>query len=378
MSNLVRYLQKYVTSDLQKKMVLIGGPRQVGKTTFAISLLKPPTIESPAYLNWDDLKNKEQIRKGILPEDEKLIVLDEIHKYKNWRSLIKGFFDKKRLKHQFLVTGSARIDHYSKGGDSLMGRYHFYRMHPLSAPELGLTTQEEFAKLLRLGGFPEPYFENDPVQANRWRRERLRRILQEDLRDLENVKEVSLLEDLLALLPKRVGSVLSYQSLANEIEVDIKTIQKWITIFDNLYLTFRISPYVPKKLRVVKRSHRLYLWDWGGLEDPGAQFENLVASQLLKYCHFLEDTQGDEMELKYLRDVDGREIDFVVLKNKKPLFAVECKAGERAASSHLFYFQQRTSIPQFYQVHQGDLHHSPEPGIEVIPFLKFCKKLNMP
>ncbi len=104
MSNLVRYLQKYVTSDLQKKMVLIGGPRQVGKTTFAISLLKPPTIESPAYLNWDDLKNKEQIRKGILPEDEKLIVLDEIHKYKNWRSLIKGFFDKKRLKHQFLVV----------------------------------------------------------------------------------------------------------------------------------------------------------------------------------------------------------------------------------------------------------------------------------
>lgn len=359
-------------------MVLIGGPRQVGKTTFAVSLLKPPGIENPAYLNWDDQTNKEQIRKGHLPEDEPLIVLDEIHKFKNWRNLIKGFFDKKRLRHQFLITGSARIDHYSKGGDSLVGRYHFYRMHPLSAGELSLKTKDQLNRLLQMGGFPEPYFENDKILSKRWRRERLRRIIQEDLRDLETVKDVSLLEQLLDAVPKTVGSVLSYQSLANEIEVDIKTIQKWIGIFDNLYLTFRITPYVPKKLRVVKRADRLYLWDWGGLEDSGAQFENMVASQLLKYCHFVEDTQGDHMQLSYLRDVDGREVDFVVLKNKKPIFAVECKVGERSASPHLYYFKQRTPIPHFYQVHMGDQHYSPENGIEVIPFLKFCSKMNMP
>ncbi len=378
MKSFARYLQKYVINDLKKKMVLIGGPRQVGKTTFAVSLLNPPNIESPAYLNWDDITNKEQIRTGRLPLNEPLIVLDEIHKYKNWRNLIKGFYDKQRLKHQFLVTGSARIDHYSKGGDSLMGRYHFYRMHPLSVSELSISTNKELDRLLRFGGFPEPYSENDEVQANRWRRERLRRILYEDLRDLENVKDVSNMENLLSLLPKRVASILSYQSLANEIEVDIKTVQKWIGIFDNLYLTFRVTPYVPKKLRVVKRSHRLYFWDWGGLTDLGAKFENLVAAQLLKYCHFIEDTQGDEMSLRFLKDTEGREVDFVVLKNKKPIFAVECKSGERAASPHLFYFKERTQIPYFYQVHLGMDHFSPEPNIEVIPFIKFCRKMQMP
>jgi predicted AAA+ superfamily ATPase len=206
----------------------------------------------------------------------------------------------------------------------------------------------------------------------------LRRILYEDLRDLENVKDVSNMENLLSLLPKRVASILSYQSLANEIEVDIKTVQKWIGIFDNLYLTFRVTPYVPKKLRVVKRSHRLYFWDWGGLTDLGAKFENLVAAQLLKYCHFIEDTQGDEMSLRFLKDTEGREVDFVVLKNKKPIFAVECKSGERAASPHLFYFKERTQIPYFYQVHLGMDHFSPEPNIEVIPFIKFCRKMQMP
>lgn len=378
MSNLVRYLEKHIKTDLKRKMVFLGGPRQVGKTTFAVSLLSPPSIENPAYLNWDDLHNKEQLKNGQLPERARLLVIDEIHKYKNWRNLIKGFFDKKRLQHQFLITGSARLDHYSKGGDSLLGRYHFYRMHPLSIGELDISDSNGVQRLLRLGGFPEPYFVNDEVEAKRWRRERLRKIVQEDLRDLETVKDVSLVENLLELLPPCVGSAISYQSLAKEIEVDFKTVKKWMEIFDNLYISFQISPYIPKKLRVVKQARKLYFWDWGGLENPGAQFENLVASHLLKYCHFIEDTTGDEMEIRYLKDVDGREIDFVILKNKKPLFAVECKVGERAVSPHLYYFKERTQIPHFYQVHLGTKHYSPEPGIEVISLIEFCKKIGIP
>lgn len=378
MSNLVRYLKKQVVQDLEQKMVLIGGPRQVGKSTFAVSLLKPPSIENEAYLNWDELESKEQIMKGQLPASSQLIVLDEIHKYKNWRNLIKGFFDKKRLRHQFLITGSAKLDHYSKGGDSLMGRDHFYRMHPLSVGELKITTKESLKQLLDMGGFPEPYYKNDLVFAKRWRRERIKKITNEDLRDLEKIQEISLVERLIAEIPSLVGSQLSYQGLSNIIEVDIKTIQKWIGIFDNLYLTFRISPYIIKKLKVVKKTHRIYLWDWGGLENEGAKFENLVASQLLKYCHFIEDTEGDELELKYVRDVEGREVDFVVLKNNKPFFAVECKTGERAPSPHLHYFKERSNIPYFYQVHLGEKHYTVGDYIEVIPFIKFCNQLKLP
>ena len=358
-------------------MVLIGGPRQVGKTTLALSLLDPPDIQNPGYLNWDDLESKSLIRSGKLPAQCPLIVLDEVHKYKNWRNLIKGFYDKHRNKHQFLITGSARIDHYAKGGDSLVGRYHFYRMHPLSVSELGLKTNDEVQRLMDLGGFPEPYFAGDLSQAKRWRRERLRRVALEDIRDLEQVKDLSLIEHLLYLLPAVVGSQLSYQSLSKEIEVDPKTVQNWIRVFDNLYLTYRVFPYIPKGIRVVKRTPRLYFWDWGGQENKGAAFENLVGSHLLKYCHFIEDTQGDRMELRYLKDVEGREIDFVVLKNNRPLFAVDCKYGERSCSPNVFYFQNKTNIPYFYQVHMGQKHYQADKKIEVIPFLEFCKKVEL-
>lgn len=379
MSNLVRYLKKSVQADLLHKMVFIGGPRQVGKTTFALSFLTPKgLIESPAYLNWDDLHSKKLIKSGQLPGDEKIIILDEIHKYKGWRNLVKGFFDKQRNRHQFIVTGSARLDHYRKGGDSLLGRYHYYRLHPLSIPEVRAKTIEDVRMLMNSSGFPEPFFRQDSVFLKRWQRERHQKILFEDLRDLENVKEISLMEDLLDKIPLRVGSQLSYQSLANELEINIKTVQHWIDIFDSMYLTFRVSPIVSGKLRLVKKTHRIYLWDWSWNLNEGSLFENFVASHLLKYCHYLEDTQGDKMELKYLKDVDGREIDFIVVKNKKPLFAVECKSGERAVSPHIYYFKERLKIPHFYQVHLGTKHYLQESNIEVIPFVKFCQNVGLP
>lgn len=379
MYNLVRYLHESVAIDLKHKMVFIGGPRQVGKTTFSLEFLEPThDIEHPAYLNWDDLTSRELIKTNQLPAAEKLIILDEIHKYKNWRSLVKGFYDKQRLQHQFIVTGSARLDHYRKGGDSLLGRYHYYRLHPLSISELGISSKKEIENLILMGGFPDPFFRNDKIFLKRWQKERHQRILYEDLRDLEQIKQVSLMEDLFYKLPERIGSQLSYQSLANELEINIRTIQHWVDIFDSLYLTFRVSPYVSGKLRLVKKAHRIYFWDWSANTNTGALFENFVASHLLKYCHFQEDTQGSKMELRYIRDVEGRELDFVVLKDKKPLFAVECKNGERAVSPSIYYFKNKLSIPEFYQVHLGDKHFSPENGIEVLPFIKFCKKIKIP
>lgn len=378
MSSLRRYIFKQVQSDLKHKMVFVGGPRQVGKTTFSLSFLKKSNIENPAYLNWDDVRSRGDIKNAILPANEPLIIFDEIHKYKNWRNLIKGIYDTQRSNHKFIVTGSARLDHYRKGGDSLLGRYHYHRLHPLSLNEIGAKTGSDIDSLLKFGGFPEPFYRADETFRRRWQLERHKRILSEDIRDLENVKEISLMEDLLEKVPMSVGTQLSYQSLSNQLEVNIKTVQHWIDIFDNLYLTYRVSPFISGKLRLVKKAHRIYFWDWSILENKGAQIENFVASHLLKYCHFIEDTQGYKMELKYLKDTDGREIDFIILKNRKPVFAVECKSGDRSVSSNIYYFKQRTNIPYFYQVHFGEKHFSPESGIEVLPFIKFCKEIGIP
>lgn len=374
MRSLVRSIDPFVKEDLNHKMVFIGGPRQVGKTTYSLSLLSPSTETNPSYLNWDDLKSKELIRKVHLPETSKLIIFDEIHKYKNWRNLIKGIYDKQKSFHQFLITGSARLDYYRKGGDSLLGRYHYYRLHPYTLDEIKAQSPADVEHLLKFGGFPEPFHRSNSVFLKRWQNERHKKVIYEDLRDLENVREISILEEVLYNLKPTVGSLLSYQGIANELEVNIRSVQHWIEIFDNLYLTYRVKPFVSGKLRLVKKTHRIYFWDWSTLENPGARFENFVASHLLKYCHFIEDTQGDKMELSYLRDTEGRELDFIILKNKKPVFAVECKVGERAVSPHIHYFKSRLKIPYFFQVHLGSNHFKVEENIEVIPFLAFSKK----
>ncbi len=378
MDSLVRSIFKAVEQDLKEKMVFIGGPRQVGKTTLALSLLKNADLNHPAYLNWDDLNDRKKIKLAEIPENQSLIIFDEIHKYKNWRTVIKGLYDKKKHTHQFIVTGSARLDYYRKGGDSLLGRYHYFRLHPYSVNEVKASNKNDLEHLLHFGGFPEPFHKATYQFLKRWRNERLQKIIYEDIRDLERVQEISLMESLLDLITPCVGSTLSMQSLSNQLEINIKTVQRWIDIFDQLYLTFRVKPYTYGKLKLVKRTENIYFYDWTQLPDSGAQFENFVASHLLKYCHFTEDTEGDKMELRYLKDVEGREIDFVVLKNKKPYFAVECKVGERSTSSHIHYFRDRTPIPYYYQVHLGTKHTKPEKNVEIIPFLEFCKKIGVP
>lgn len=374
-----RYLTDPIREDLASKMVFIGGPRQVGKTTLALQFLPAPNEKSPAYLNWDRDSDRKQILRDQIPLSESLLVFDEIHKYRKWRALMKGLFDKNKSDHRFIVTGSARLDHFRKGGDSLLGRYHYYRLHPFSLGEMTKSPNAgDLASLLSFGGFPEPLFAQDPRKLRRWQRERVQKIVYEDLRDLETVKEVSLIELLVDSLPARVGSPLSLKNLAEDLQVSQPTTARWITILDNLYLTFRISPFGSPKIRAVKKEQKIYFWDWTQNQSAGARFENLVASHLLKYCHFIEDTEGYKMELRFLRDTDKREIDFVVIKNRMPLFAVECKTGESALSKNIGYFNQRTNIPAFYQVHQGTKDYGKPATGRVLPFVKFCQELGLP
>ena len=373
-----RYIKGSVEEDLKSKMVFVGGPRQVGKTTFALSFLPEPSEKHPAYLNWDDVSVRPAILKGELPAKQKFIVLDEIHKFARWRNLVKGFFDTKKSEVSFLITGSARLDYYSKGGDSLQGRYHYYRLHPFSLIELNqVPAKDDFETLLKFGGFPEPYLRAEERFWRRWQRERIQRVIYEDIRDLENIKEISLLELLAEELPNRVGSPLSVKKLKELLQVAHETVERWLKIFERMYYCFRVPPYGPPRVRAVKKEQKLYLWDWSLVPESGPRFENFVASQLLKYCHFMEDTEGLRMDLRFLRDTDKREVDFVVLKEGNPLFAIECKTGERDINPSLYYFKERTQIPNFYQVHQGIKDYEKK-GIRMLPVHTLCKELLLP
>lgn len=374
-----RYLEPYLRKFLNEKMVFLGGPRQVGKTTLALKILGETANEGhPAYLNWDNPLVPARLKKGELPPDQRCVILDEIHKYSKWRNLVKGLYDTNKSRLQFIVTGSARLDYYRRGGDSLQGRYYFLRLHPFSLREYKKRpTEQDLRHLLTFGGFPEPLLRGESDHHRLWQRQRLSRVIRDDLRDLEQVKDISLLEHLVELLPSRVGSPFSIKSLREDLEVDHKTAERWLKILENLYVCFRIPPYGTSRIRAVKKEQKLYLWDWSEIPEMGIRFENLVAGQLLKYCHFLEDTQGYRMELRYIRDTDKREVDFVVLKEKKPLFAVECKSGDKAISPAIRYFSERLPIPIFYQVHL-EKREFDSGKVRVRNFTRFCEELNLP
>jgi predicted AAA+ superfamily ATPase len=374
-----RYLEDAVKTDLDEKMVFIGGPRQVGKTTLALSILGAGNETHPAYLNWDAIAARKMLLAGHLPAEQPFIVIDEIHKYKGWRNLVKGIYDVNKTDRKFLVTGSARLDYYRRGGDSLQGRYYYHRLHPFTLHELSANpTADDLGQLLQFGGFPEPFLKADTRHWKRWQRERRSRVVREDLINLEQVKELSQIDLLADLLPARVGSPLSINNLRQDLEVAFETADRWVGILENLYYCYRIEPFGLPRLRAAKKEKKLYMWDWSLCEDAAARFENLTASHLLKYCHRMEDQEGDRMELRFIRDAERREIDFVIVRNGKAEFAVECKSGEAALSRNIAYFSRRTSIPVFYQVHMGKKDYEVS-GIRarVLPLIELAKVLGV-
>lgn len=372
-----RYLLSALNQDLKEKMVFLGGARQVGKTTLAKHILRDK--KSSHYLTWDDLADRKIILTNTIPTDAELVVLDEIHKYRLWRTIVKGYFDKHFPTSNILVTGSARLDHFRKGGDSLVGRYHYLRLHPFTLPEMSSQCEaDHLPVLLKFGGFPEPLFKQSTRHLKRWQRERVSRVVTQDLSDLESVKDTSQIELLCELLYDRIASPLSIKSLSEDLSVSPHTVSHWIEILESLYFCHRISPYGTNRARAVKKTQKLYLWDWSQCTNAGAVFENLVAAHLLKYCHFHEDYHGDKMELRYLKDIDGKELDFVVIKNAKPLFALECKTGEKQLQKSAAFFQDKFKIPKAYQVHLGtkDFGNATKGG-RIIPFSKFCLEEKM-
>lgn len=352
-------------------MVFVAGPRQVGKTTLSLSLKGA----SRGYLNWDVAEHRERILRNELPPGS-LWIFDELHKYRRWRNYLKGVYDSRPEGQRILVTGSGRLDLYRFGGDSLQGRYHLLRLHPFSVAEQGIRDREGFEQLLRLGGFPEPFLEGSEVEARRWSREYRTRLIREDVVSLERIQDLGHLEMLMLRLPELVGSPLSINALREDLQVSHKAVASWIQALERLYALFRLSPFGAPRLRAVKKEQKHYHFDWSLVPEDAPRFENLVASHLLKWVHFEQDASGRDLELRYFRDVDGREVDFVVTERQKILRLVECKWSDGPIDRGLRYLKARFPEADAWQISATGTkdYQSPE-GIRVAPALELLGEL---
>ena len=352
-----------------RQMAFLGGPRQVGKTTTG-------RVHSDAYVNWDNLDDREVIlagpgrlaeRLGLdrLREVKPTVLLDELHKFPRWRQFLKGLFDAYADDARIVVTGSSRLDVYRRGGDSLMGRYFFYRMHPFSVAEALTQDLPEGDRIVRrprrlpaktwdclwqYGGYPEPFLKRDPRFARRWRALRNQQLAREEARDLTRIQQLDQLELMARLLADRSGQQLVYGNLARQLRVSEDTVRRWTTAFCDLHFGFLVRPWHRNVTRSLRKEPKWYLRDWSPLRDPGARAETLVACHLLKAVEGWTDLGLGDFELGYLRDKEKREVDFVVVRDGDPWFLVEVKGGEAPLSPSLKHFQDQIGAPFAFQV----------------------------
>ena len=363
----MRYLTKYILDDVTKKMVFLTGPRQSGKTTLVTDMLKNlPGI----YLNWDDQDHRKQILKRDWSDEDTYIALDEIHKFSRWKNFLKGTYDTQKTKHRFIVTGSAKLDIYKKGQDSMLGRFFSWRVHPLCLAELKHQfknlDEKNLDKLLTFGGFPEPFFEGKEVFAKRWRKEKLKLVFRQDIQELESIKDISLLELFYQALIDRVSSEVVLSNLARDLEIAPKTAKSWLNVLEKTYAVFVVRPFGKTIAKAITKTPKVYLYDNGEVSgDDGAKFENLVASHLHKRIQFLEDLYGDKYELNYLRDKNGHEIDFVILKNNKPVCLIEVKLNDLTRSKSFYFYKERLKIKHCVQIIKGQFKASTKDDILV-------------
>ncbi|MCK5211233.1 ATP-binding protein [Candidatus Parcubacteria bacterium] len=336
---------KQIKKDLQKKMVFIVGPRQVGKTWLAKEIGKD--YENTTYLNFDRFEDREIIKNEAWTRKTELLILDELHKMPEWKNYLKGVYDTKENDLDILVTGSARLDTFRQAGDSLAGRFFVHHLLPFSISELkGKKEGEDINRFIIRGGFPEPFLSDSETDAARWRAQYIDGLVRRDILDFERIHDLRAAQTVFELLRRRVGSPISYNSIARDVQISPMTVKRYIEIFEALYIIFRVFPYSRNIARSILKEPKIYFYDTGLVEDEeGVKFENMTAVSFLKSQVGKTDNIGVRNELKYLRTKNGQEVDFALVKKDKIEKIIEVKLSDSQLSKDLKYFTQKYDLP---------------------------------
>ena len=339
-----RYLNTALSEELGNNILLLTGPRQCGKTTLSKML-----HADYQYINYDLAEHRLLLREKSWDRQRSVIIFDELHKMTGWKAWLKGIYDVEGLPPALLVTGSARLAAFRKTGDSLAGRHFQFRLHPLDLKEAlaftDLGRDEIFHRLMTVGGFPEPFLNGAQRYYNRWKRSHVDLILKEELLTLSAVRDIQSIETLIELLRSRVGSPVSANSLARDLQKSPNTIQHWLKLLEDLYVIFRVAPYHKNIARALLKEPKYYFYDNGMVQgDEGTRLENLVACALFKEIHRAQDVDGENVDLYFIKNKDGQEIDFLVTREKQPDQLVEVKWKDASLSQNFKRFLAKQSL----------------------------------
>jgi hypothetical protein len=371
-----RFQKALILRDLKKKMVLLAGPRQAGKTTLAKELASEFT--SSTYLNYDRLEDRKIIQKEAWLPSVELIILDEIHKMPKWKNYLKGVYDTKSPHQKILVTGSARLEIFNRVGDSLAGRYFLHRLMPLSPTECHKVRLDyPLDRFLERGGFPEPFLDQDLVDANRWRLQYVDSLLREDVLDFDQIQNLNAIRLVFELLREKVGSPISYTSIAEDVAISPNTVKKYIQILEALYVVFRITPFSKNIARSLLKEPKIYFFDTGLVKgDQGARFENLVAGSLLKHVFAKIDIKAENYSLHYLHTKEKQEVDFALVRDNQIEQMIEAKWADSSLHAPLLYFHEKYKIPAVQLVKEL-MRERIDKGIQIIQANSFLRSLDL-
>ncbi|HJX35125.1 MAG TPA: ATP-binding protein [Desulfatiglandales bacterium] len=369
-----RKQKKLILKDLYKKMVVLTGPRQVGKTWLAKDIAG--SFSDSVYLNYDSLEDRKIIKKEAWLTKTRLLILDEIHKMPGWKNHLKGIYDTKPDHMTILVTGSARLEVLRQSGDSLAGRYFTHRLLPFSPSEAGsIPIAVDLERFMNRGGFPEPFLAEDDKDADRWRMQYIDGLIRTDILDFERIHDLRAIQLVLRLLRSKVSSPISYKSISEDVGISINTVRKYMQILEALYIIFRVPPFSGNIARSIVKEPKIYFFDTGMVEgDEGIRFENMVALCLLKYVYGMADYDGKPYSLNYLRTKDGMEVDFCLVNGETPELMIEAKRSDPVPGRSILYFNKRYEIPGL----QAVLHlkqEKIEKGIEIRRGADYLKSL---
>lgn len=367
-SGMKRYLYEPIRNDLTKKMVVLTGPRQVGKTYLAKELMT--VFKKPQYLNFDALDDARIMQAHQWAVNADMLVFDEIHKMKNWKRFLKGVYDTRPVPQAILVTSSSRLDTFRQTGESLAGRYYHMRLHPLSVKELQGTLDpfDAVSALNRLGGFPEPFLSGSETEAARWRNQYYTDLVREDILEFSCIHEIRSMRLLVELLRSRVGSPLSMTSLAEDLQIAPNTARKYMSILESLHIIFFVRPFHANVARAILKEPKVYFYDTGFVQgDDGVKYENTCAVCLLKHVHFLQDVKGESVALHYIRTKDRQEVDFAISRDGVLNLLIEAKLSDASPSPALKYFAGKYPVALAVQIVHNLRQEQHVHGVSIIP-----------